>query len=125
MQLIEEPPDPPATVVNGHGRQFRFMLHVIGERFDLLRAGSERSGWLLQTPNELEPSDGKRIEERRWLASLAFDLVESQAFRGRLADPSMLRDRKQTRAVRPQGAPGVALIRKMCQEGKTFFQQGT
>ena len=77
-QSIEKPRDAPATVVDGHGRQFRFMLHVVGKRFDLLRAGSERSGSLLQTPHELEPPDGKGSIEAALVGRLAFDFVESQ-----------------------------------------------
>ena len=41
------------------GRSSFFMLHVISERFDLLRPGSERGGASLQTTQEPKPSDGK------------------------------------------------------------------
>jgi hypothetical protein len=38
------------------------MLHVVGERFDLLCPGTEPGGAPLKTPQELKPSDGKWIE---------------------------------------------------------------
>ena len=99
-QLLEEPPDPPATAVNGRGRQFRFMLHVIGERFDLLRPGSQRSGSLLQTPHELEPSDGKSDRGAvAWLAILRLTSARVRAFRGRLANPSICAIASRSRAL--------------------------
>ena len=99
------------------------MLHVISERFDLLRPGSERSGSLLQTPHEPEPSDGKWIEAAL-VGRLAFDLGESQGLSRPAGQSKHLCNRKQITRVLPQGPPGVALVREMCQEGKTLFQQG-
>ena len=61
-QLLKEHPDPPATAVNGHGQQFRFMLHVIRERFDLLRPGSEGTQVAFQTSHKLKPLDSKLVK---------------------------------------------------------------
>ena len=124
MQSIEKPRDEPATAADGRGRQFLFMLHVISERFDLLRPGSERSGSLLQTPHELKPSDGKRIEAAP-VGHLAFNLGESQGLSRPAGQSKLSCNRKQiTGALFRKVPPGVALVREMRQEGKTFFHQG-
>ena len=108
-QSLEEPPDPPATAVNGHGRQSRFMLHVVGERFDLLRPGSERSGSLLQTPHELEPSDGKWIEAAL-VGHFAFNFGESQGLSVPVGQSKHVCNRKQITGVVLQALAGVALV---------------
>ena len=100
-QPVEESSDPPATAVDGHRRQARFMLHVVSERFDLLRVGRERSGVLWQTPDELEPSDGKPIEPGL-AGQLAFNTGESQGLSGSVGQANHLRNRKQITGVLPQ-----------------------
>ena len=123
-QSLEEPPDPPTTVVNGHGRQFRFMLHVVSERFDRLRAGGERGGSLLQTPHKLEPSDGKEIIEAVLAGHFAFNLGESQDLSRPAGQSKHLCNYQQTTRPLTQAIRGVALVCEMCQEGQPLFQQG-
>src|SRR3990167_6552846 len=123
-QSLEETPDPPATVVNGHGRQSRFMRHVVGERFDLLRPGSERSRSPFQTPHKLEPSRGKWIEAAL-VGHFAFNFGESQGLSRPASQSKRLCNHQQTMGNPPQDDPSVTLVRQMCQESNTFVRQRT
>ena len=63
--------------------------------------------------------------EAALVGHLALDLNESQGLSRPASRSKRVGNRKQKTRVGPQGAPGVALIRKMRQEGNTLFQQGT
>jgi hypothetical protein len=99
------------------------MLHVIGERFDLLCPGTGAGGSLLQTPHELEPSGGKWTEAVL-VGHYASNFGESQGLSRPPSQYKHLRNRKQVTGVILQGPPGVALVREMRQEGKASFQHG-
>jgi len=96
------------------------MLHVVRKCFDLLRPGGEPSGPLSQTPQELEPSDGKR-KEAAMVGQSEFNLGESQSLSASASQHKCVCNRKQITGVVLQALPGITLVCEMSQEGKTFL----
>ncbi len=54
----------------------------------------------------------------------AFNLGESKRLSGPTSQSKHVCNRKQITGIGSQAPLGIALVREMCQEGKTLFQRG-
>src|SRR5207244_1172038 len=91
---------------------------------DLLRARRARSGWALQTPQELEPSDSQS-KETAMVARFASHLVPSHGLSRPVGQSKHLHDHDKLTGDPLQGVSDIALVREMRQVSKTLFRQRT